>query len=408
MRTLFLAPRIPYPPDRGDRIRSWHLLRFLAERGAVDLACLSDEVATSAQSSTLHSVCRRVAICRTRSPRAWQALKSLALGRSATEGVFNSQKLHRTVKQWTTNEKYDLVFVYCSSMTQYVEALAIQRRNVLIDLVDVDSCKWQAYESQHRGWRSRLFSIEQNRVERLERRAAELSSHLLVTTDDEARSMREIVPDAAISVIGNGVDLDYFGGVGSLSPQSTCIFTGVLDYPPNVQAVCWFVSKVWGQVKERVPDGRFLIVGRHPTQVVRQLALIPGVEVHPDVPDVRPYLKQSRVVVAPLQVARGIQNKVLEGMAARRAVVASSQAALGIGARSGMEIVTVCDTSEWASSLIRLFNDTTLCEQLASAGRRFVETHHAWADVLRPLEYLLPTARYRGSEENVPSLSPHR
>jgi len=393
MRTLFLAPRVPYPPNRGDRIRSWRLLQYFAQRGPVDLACTTDEPISRDQRKVLVALCERLAIVAAPTPRWWSAIRSLAAGRSASEGVYCSAGLRQTLLEWRDSSHYDVVFAYCSSMTPYLETLQINRDRVLIDLVDVDSGKWQDYADRSRGVRSAVYRLEKHRVVQLERRAAALSRRLLVTTDSEAQAAIAICPEAVVSVLRNGVDLDYFGLIPPLdaaaSLRPTCVFTGVLDYRPNVQAVHWFVDEVWDSVRSRFPAARFLIVGRNPTPAVCRLAAKPGVELRPDVADVRPSLAESQVVVAPLQIARGIQNKILEGMAARRAVVASPQAATGLDAIAGTELLVAEDPTSWVTAVTRLFDNVRERDCLAAAGRRYVEQNHHWDEQLQLLDHWL-------------------
>ena len=388
MKILFLAHRVPFPPDRGDRIRAFHALRYLAERAEVDLACTADEPTHDEQLSQLQAICRRVTIAplgRMRMPAvAW----SLLAGRSASEGAFSSMSLRRTLQQWNRDESYDAVFVHCSSMTPYLDQLDIARDRVVVDLVDVDSRKWDEYAVEARGPRRLLYALEANRVRDLERRAAARSGRLLLTTSLEARLATATCPGATVSVLANGVDLDYFGAVADAAPNDapTCVFTGVLDYLPNVRGICNFADTVWPAVRRQFPAARLLIVGRKPVAAVRDLASRPGIELHADVPDVRPYLSKAAVVVAPLQIARGVQNKVLEGMAARRAVVATSQAAAGIDAVAGEHLLVADSAAEWTAAISFFLRSPTTRSTIAASGRRFVERNHVWHDQLQRLD----------------------
>ena len=393
MKILFLAHRVPFPPDRGDRIRAFHALRYLAERAEVDLACTADEPTGGEQLSQLQAICRRVAIAPLGRMRMPSIARSLLTGRSASEGAFSSNSLRRTLQKWNRDETYDAVFVHCSSMTPYLDQIDISRDRVVVDLVDVDSRKWSEYAAESRGPRRMLYALEARRVHDLERRAAARSARLLLTTSLEARLAAEACPGATVSVLANGVDLDYFGAVpdSALSRTApndapTFVFTGVLDYLPNVRGICDFAAAIWPEVRREFPAARFRIVGRKPVAAVRDLANRPGIELHADVPDVRPHLAQATVVVAPLRIARGVQNKVLEGMAARRAVVATPQAAAGIDAVAGEHLLVADSPAEWTAALSLLSRSVSTRSTIAAAGRRFVERNHVWHDQLRRLD----------------------
>ena len=169
----------------------------------------------------------------------------------------------------------------------------------------------------------------------------------------------------------------------------TCVFVGALDYRANIDGVTWFCREVWPQLCGRFPDARVILVGRRPVSSVRQLARYPSVEVVGDVSDVRPYLQDAGVVVVPLRIARGIQNKVLEALAAGKAVIASPQALEGLDVVVGEHVYQASTAEEWVGGLSSLFQDRAERCRLGAAGRTFVLEHHQWNQCLQPFAELL-------------------
>lgn len=393
MRILYLVHRVPYPPNRGDRIRSYHLLRFLAEHAEVDLACLADEVVEPAQRAELSRLCRRVAIERLGHGRWWRAARTLACGRSASEGLFDSPRLARTMTGWARQTRYDRAIAFCSSMVPYLNLPALRDIPAVVDLVDVDSQKWFDYAAGARGVKRGLFNWEGRRVRRLEQAAGRRASAVTLASAPEAAIYRQLCPRANTTAVINGVDLDYFGAARGMASQNRshleCVFVGALDYKANIDGVVWFCRHVWPALYERYPSAVFSLVGRNPTPAVSRLADQPGVRVVGGVPDVRPYLAGASVVVAPLQVARGIQNKVLEALAAGKAVVASPQALEGIDLTVDRHARRADSPSAWVDAISELFADAKVRDRLGAAGRLLVETDYAWTPRLKPLEQLL-------------------
>ena len=391
MKLLFLVHRIPYPPDRGDRIRSWRLLRYLAERAEVDVACLADEPVSNEQREALARTCRRAAIVPLGRRSRWgRAVRSLIGGRSATEGLFYSRRLAKTLKSWTGDGGYDRVVAFCSSMSPYLDLPALASVPKFVDLVDVDSQKWFDYASAVGGAKRRFFGLEGRRVRTLETELARKTDALLVVSEPEAELLRSFCPSANVHAVSNGVDLDYFYPAEApvRSPQSL-VFVGALDYRANVDGVTWFCREAWPGIRARYPKATLSLVGRNPVLAVRELTSLPGVELVGQVADIRPFVAAASVAIAPLRVARGVQNKVLEGVAMGKPVIASSGALQGLDLVPGEHVLCADSSEEWGGAVSTLFDDPAERERLAAAGRSFVEHHYAWNCRLAPLAELL-------------------
>jgi sugar transferase (PEP-CTERM/EpsH1 system associated) len=346
----------------------------------------------------LRKRCKQVAVARLSKARWLRGAASLVRGRSATEGLFWSRRLRRTLRQWSRETQFDAAVVFCSSVFPYLQIPELRDLPAVVDLVDVDSQKWFDYAATTRGLKRHLFRVEGNRTRRLEMEACRRASSILLVSEAEAELFRRVCPNDHTVSVPNGVDLDYFEGSGDRGRAGHCVFVGALDYRANIDGICWFCREVWPRVRAARPTATLAIVGRNPVRAVLDLQAIAGVEVFASVADVRPFLAEASVVIAPLQIARGIQNKVLEAMAAGRAVVASRQALEGLDVRAGEHVVEADSAAQWSSTIARLFNDAAERSRLARAGRDFVRTHGDWETCLGPLERMWSEVALHGSE----------
>ena len=404
-RLLMLTHRLPYPPDRGDRIRSYHMLKELAKHFEVGIACTSDEPVWLQHHQLLSTIAKRVAI-QPISLKASKvkALAAVATGNAVTIKYYYRQGLADTIMQWQEEVPFDVILTFCTGMLQYARLLRPanrkknQRASVtasgqpirhVIDLVDVDSLKWQNYADHSWPPMRWLYHTEAQRLKRIEAGKYDHFDAVTVVSPAEAEAYRQSVGDhPGLTAINNGVDLDYFAPLPD-SDSKSVVFVGVLNYKPNADGVVWFTHQVLPRLRAIVPDAKFLIVGRHPTQRVEELGQQPGVEVVGSVPDVRIYLSEASTVVVPLQIARGVQNKVLEAMACGKTVVCSRQAAEGIQAKDGDHMLVANDPDQWALHLSKAMNDSVLRQRIGHAARLNVEQHYSWSQCLKPLVQLL-------------------
>ena len=392
LKILYLVHRAPYPPNRGDRIRSYHLLKFLAARSEVYLACLSEQPLPRESVQALEKHCALVVPAELGSKTRWvKAAWSLAAGRTATEGLFRSAALARAVGRLARQTRFDAVVVFCSSMVQYLNLAGLEGVPVVVDLVDVDSQKWFDYAEKARGLKRWLFELEGRRLRRLEGSLPERVKAITLVSDSEADLYRGFCPADCVRPIGNGVDLEHFRPAGSFdsSESRQCVFVGALDYRANVDGVSWFCRHVWPEVHRRRPEATFLLVGGSPTAAVRRLAEGPGVELVGEVPDVRPYLAAAAVVVTPLRIARGVQNKVLEALAMGKALIGSPESLHGLAVEPGMHVRQAATPGEWIEAITELLDGPELRDRLGRAGRARVEERYCWRASLEPFAALL-------------------
>jgi sugar transferase (PEP-CTERM/EpsH1 system associated) len=387
---LFLAHRVPFPPDRGDRIRSHHLLKALARLGPVHVGCFGegDVDAERALAAVAASQC---VVARTK-PLPLAGVEAVLAGRPVSLTAFHSRQLARWVRETIMREGIEAIVVFSGQMGQYVPDDFAGR--VVIDLCDVDSAKFQSYaEAGERVWlnqrEARLLAVEE---ERLGRRA---DATILISAAEAAlfRS-RLTAPDKVnVQVIGNGIDAAFFDLAatiphpvlaGAAGPHF--VFTGQMDYRPNEQAALWVIEALLPALRARLPEATFHVVGRNPTAKLMAQDGAPGVRVWGAVPDVRPFLAAADAVLAPLLIARGVQNKVLEAMAMARPVVLTPEAATGIAATDSEHwLVAPPDPHVMATRIADLIADPDVARRIGIAARDFVLKHHGWDAMLAPL-----------------------
>lgn len=394
---LYLVHRIPYPPNKGDKIRSFHLLRHLARRYRVHLGAFVDDPADWVHEKALGQwVTGR--LCLRPLPRARATLRSaqgLFTGEPLTLPYYRDRALQRWVDAVLEDTGVRRVLVYSSSMAPYVLGRQDGRRRV-IDFVDIDSDKWRQYAASRPWPLSWIYRREARRLAAFEQRIALDFDASIFVSEAEAALFRRQVPQAAARVLAlaNGVDTDYFrpdGGFPNPYPADVLplVFTGAMDYWANVDAVRWFCHEVWPGLLAAFPRAVFHIVGARPSAAVMALGRLPGVVVTGAVPDVRPYLAHGRIALAPLRIARGIQNKVLEAMAMARPTVVSPQALEGIEARPGDELLVAHTAAEFLAHCRALLEDPGRAARLGERARRRVVADYGWDARLTGLDAFL-------------------
>ena len=389
---LFLAHRIPYPPNKGDKIRSFHLLRHLARRYRVFLGTFVDDPQDRQHIERLDEWCAEHCVRPLRPGRAkLLSLRGLLSGQPLTLPYYRDRSLQRWVSRVVEREGIRDILIYSSAMGQYVTGPAFQGTRRLTDLVDVDSDKWRQYAGKKPWPMSWIYRREADRLLAFERRIGALSDAVFLVSDEEAALFRKLAPelDGRIHTLRNGVDLEAFDPeVEHSSPYAPdghhIVFTGAMDYWPNVDAVVWFADEVLPSLRERFADLQFHIVGSHPAEQVRALAGRPGVEVTGAVEEIQPWIAHADVAVAPMRIARGIQNKVLEAMAMARPVVVSPMGLEGIGGRDGEELLVAEQADEFVAQVSRVLDGSVDGAALGRAAREKVLRDFAW-DTALPL-----------------------
>ncbi|WP_416274568.1 glycosyltransferase [Lamprobacter sp.] len=436
---LFLAHRIPFPPNKGDKIRSFNILRHLSGPFRIHLGAFvddpddwryRDEVAAYCASLCLLPLNPRLAKLR--------SLSGLVSGEALTLPYYRDRRMHRWVRETLAASGPMPVLVFSSAMAQYLPSLTVpdqasdsapERLPQVVDFVDVDSDKWRQYAQGHGGPMRWIYAREARRLLAFERAVAARASASVLVSEQEAILFRQLLqnqavgqdlsrgqghdedwpqsqtPEAALDVaarvhaIDNGVDTDYFSPErdypNPYPPGSAnLVFTGAMDYWANVDAVSFFADAVFPRIRQAMPEARFVIVGSRPMPAVQALGERPGIEVTGSVPDVRPYLAHAQGAVAPLRIARGVQNKVLEAMAMGCPVAATPQALDGLRDCAGMDWLVAEGAEPLAALALRLLSadlrdQREQREQMGRQGRACVLQHYSWSEHLDRLVRLL-------------------
>lgn len=393
---LFLAHRIPYPPNRGDKIRSWNILRHLAEKYRVHLGCFVDNPEDRQYEKNLRDICGDCLFVPLHPFRAKLAsARAFLTGDPLTLAYYRSAAMSRWIKALKHRTKLRRVFVFSSCMAQFVPKSAFADARLVIDFVDVDSDKWAQYAERKSFPASWVYRREARTLAEFERRVAEAADACLLVSEAEAELFRSLLPSGAehVFALNNGVDFDFFDPDETYSDpyegaRQVLVFTGQMDYWANVDAVQWFAQDIFPVIRDRVPDAQFWIVGANPSQQVSQLKALPGIVVTGRVPDVRPYLHHARTVVAPLRVARGVQNKVLEAMAMAKTVVATPEAADGISASPNQDFVVASGICNLADEIVKSLVDNNEHE-MGETARKTVISKYSWGANLSDLNNFL-------------------
>ena len=391
---LFLAHRVPFPPDRGDRIRSHNLLKALARLGPVHVGCFGEGDAEAERALSAVSASRCV-VSRTK-PLPLAGVEAVLAGKPVSLTAFHSRKLADWVRETIARQDIAAIVVFSGQMGQYIPADFTGR--VVIDLCDVDSAKFASYaDAGERVWlnarEARLLAVEE---ERLGNRA---DATILISEAEAAlyRSRLTAPGKVNVQVIGNGIDAAFFDPAATIChpviaslPGPHFTFTGQMDYRPNEQAALWVIEALMPKLRARFPQAMFHVVGRNPTGKLMAYHGTPGVQVWGEVPDVRPFIAAADAVLAPLLIARGVQNKVLEAMAMAKPVVLTPEAATGIAARDGEDwLVCPPDPAAMCARIEALLESSDALARIGAAARAFVLDHHGWEAMLSPLAGLL-------------------
>jgi len=394
---LLLTQRIPYPPNKGEKIRHFQILKHLAKSHNVYLGCLVDDPDDWRHVETVRSFCADAYVARLdRRYDALSHLKALGRGDALSVALYRDRGLAEFVSRTLETVRPDIVFVCSSNMAPYVLGHPHRGRRRIVDLVDVDSEKWRAYAAKGLGPMRWLYGREARKVFALERLVALEADWSTFVSDAEADLFRHLVPERAENIVGisNGVDCAYFDPEGGFAAPYNVgvpnfVFTGTMDYVPNVDAVTWFVADILPLIRRFFPQAQFHIVGANPAPAVQALARNKEVHVTGRVPDVRPYLAHATAAVAPMRIARGIQNKVLEAMAMARPAIVTADALEGIAAQPGDELLLADTADAFAAAAHRLAADVTEGRRIGEAARRRVIADFSWEGRLQGFDRLL-------------------
>jgi len=406
---LFLTHRIPYPPNKGDKIRSFNLLKQLVKDYRVHLGTFIDDPVDWQYVDELDKLCEQTCYVGLNPFSAkLRSTQGFLTGEALTVPYYRNTRMRKWVDATLHEHSISRVLVFSSAMCQYLLQDSASHIRRVVDFVDIDSDKWKQYSESLKWPMSWLYKRESKTLLEFERRVAGQFDASVFVSQAEASMFKELVPESAsrVSYIENGVDDEYFSQSQNLQNPYTpeervLVFTGAMDYWANADAVVWFAQTVFPKILKQVPDARFYIVGGRPGEVVKKLDREAGVHVTGSVKDIRPYLAYAQAAVAPLRIARGVQNKVLEAMAMEKPVLATSAALDGIVACPALETLRADEPVVMANKAIELLT-TNNAEALGKAGRSCITAHYNWTRNLSRIERLLENSDSTGSgTENI-------
>lgn len=387
---LFLAHRVPWPPNRGDKIRSYNFLKKLMEAAPVHLACFADDQDEATKADAIKEQLASFEIVLRDKPQWRAGIEALVSGKPVSLSSFESEALASSIEQTIRNNPIDCIFIFSGQMAQYIPSDFSGR--IIMDFADVDSAKFESYAAAGLGPMVWINKREGKLLKAFEREVGMRADQSLFVSQKEADFFckRSGLNADVVRPVGNGIDLRFYDPAKVESEKKPTsgpliIFTGQMDYRPNVEAVQSFAIEVMPSIVAEHPEACFAIVGRAPTDAVKSLHGQNGVIVTGGVPDIRQWLKAADLVVAPLRIARGIQNKVLEAMAMGKPVVASTAAAEGIVAEHRKHFLIANSVAEEADQVSQLINDQSFANQIGQAAKKHIQSFYSWDNQLSNL-----------------------
>jgi polysaccharide biosynthesis protein PslH len=406
MNILFVCHRFPFPPTRGGKIRPFQMIRHLSQSHSVTVASLAHTQQELEEGAGLKQHCQEVIAEVLPSSVRWKnALAALPTRTPSSAAYFWSPKLHERIQQAARNKKFHVVMVHCAFVARYVKDIPCDFR--LLDYGDLDSGKWLEYSMQRAFPFSTGYKLEARKLRKYEKALASQFDHCTFTARGELEEFLGWELKAPVSLIPNGVDADYFCRLSERPAQAaTVVFLGRMDYFPNIQGIIDFAHNVFPRIRSKFPAARLRIIGSNPVREVRELSTEPGIEVTGSVPDVRPCLADAAVAVAPLKIARGTQNKILECMSMGIPVVSSPQAARGVQATPGEHLLVGNDHSDFAAQVLKLLADSELRDRIAASARQQLRNGHSWARSMQLLDGVLAggTSAIGNKQEALPAM----
>jgi polysaccharide biosynthesis protein PslH len=389
LRVLFVCHRLPYPPSRGGKIRPFNIIRHFTEGGhEVTVASLARSAAEERDGADLRKHCAEVIAEVVTEPRATvQMVARLPTPTPSSMGYFYSPALRRRIDAALARTSFDLIMVHCSSVADYVAGVTGLPK--ILDFGDMDSQKWLLYAGHRAFPLSAGYWLEGRKLERAEKRLARRFDLCTCTTLAERETLDEFGTGVPTDWFPNGVDATFFQPSGAVYDPDEICFVGRMDYFPNQQAVLGFCRDVFPLIRARRPTARLAIVGAAPSKVISALGATPGITVTGTVKDVRPHVQKAALTIAPLLIARGTQNKILESMAMGVPVVASALAARGVDAQPGEDLLTADTPQEFATAIQRVLEEPAERRRLAEAARARVLSHHSWPASMQRLDRMV-------------------
>lgn len=390
-KLLVLAHRVPFPPNKGEKLRTFHQIEELVRKGhSVTVLAPYEDEADLVNAKSLARKFSIEVICKKLPNRLWRLALAALKNRSFSETNFYSKNLLQVLREKIRSA--DVLLVTASSLANYVFKLPNTKNTLLLmDFMDVDSDKWQQYANESSVFKRLLYSREASKICQLERRIAKTfdASFVIAQTEKNLFELK-VSNEGVLKVLGNGIDQSLFNPSENKSVNLTnFLFSGVMDYKPNIDAVLWFVENCWDDIQAQVPNAKLIIAGMNPSPIIVKLGRAANIEVTGFVEDIKPYFDQAHVFIAPFQIARGVQNKVLQAMACALPVVCTPLGAEGILCQHDDDIVIANNADEFTKEAIELAKNLPLRKRIGQQALSTINTHYGWESVLKPLTEII-------------------
>ncbi len=386
-KILYLSHRIPYPPNKGDKIRSFNEIKYLSKKYDVDLITLADDPGDLKYKKDLKKYCRQISVLPLNTINAKiRGFIRLLTGKSITQGYFYLKAFQNIYNQWTSQEFYHAVICFSSPMAEYIFKAPQKEETakiLIMDFCDLDSDKWRQYAQKVFFPLNLIYQLEAIRLLAFEKKINQEFDHSVFVSSVEAELFKKYYPRArSLDVVANGVDYNYFNPdvfeSGLKDNAMVVSFFGAMDYYANIDGALWFANHIWPIIKKQMPEALFFIVGSNPDPKLKALACDPSIQTTGFVEDIRDYYHKTSVCVVPLRIARGVQNKVLEAMAMARAIVSTSAAVQGIGAFDKPFISIEDDPKKFAACVVNHLRDESGRNETGRKARKYIQTHYSW------------------------------
>jgi sugar transferase (PEP-CTERM/EpsH1 system associated) len=398
MKILIIAQRCPYPPNKGEKIRTFHQLRFLVERGhEVILASPYEEDAEQIHFDKLASLyCSKV--INVKLPmKPLRLLSGILKNKALSVSNFYNSKLQSKIDNELSTQKIDAIFCCASSVAEYVFQSKVLANlasppKLIMDFMDVDSDKWAQYEKSNSWPMSMIYKRESKLITKFEASIIKRFDHCLLITQTEVDLFENIHGAAAnLTAIENGLDTTVFYPPEKTrnTQQPYFLFAGVMDYAPNIDAVMWFMDEVWPEIKKQWPLAKFSIAGMNPTDKIKKLQDKDGIEVTGFVDDIKPYFDKTNIFVAPFRIARGVQNKVLQAFASGLPVVSTSMGAEGIRCHNEQDILLADTPQQYIDKIHLLISNEQQYNSLSDKALTNITQNYSWESILEPMLAML-------------------
>ena len=397
-KILFLTPDLPFPPHQGAAIRSLNLIKNLAARYSIHLLSFIQENNTlSNRIDALSGYCANIATVP--APHRSNKKRALSVLFSSKPDMalrLPSAQFTNQLRILLRRERFDFVQVEAIEMAQY--GLAIKEMSLpsppLVIFDDINAeymLQRRAFETDIKHpslWLGAFYSLLQwQKLRRYETEACRRMDKVVVVSQADRIALQRLLPSVESAVVPNGVDTSYYLPAHMEKESDTSlVFTGKMDFRPNVDAVLWFGQKVWPLIQQDVPKARFNVVGRDPHPRLRCLRALPGITVTGYVEDIRPHIAEAGVYVVPLRVGGGTRLKVLEAMSMSKAIVSTSLGCEGIDVMPGLDLLIADEPRSFAKKAVSLMQDPERRVELGLAARRLAEARYDWQHITSLME----------------------